>query len=501
MQEREESETKYCDLLIIDEMLPCEFSPFRNLEYSHHLSYFKSSLLLTTEGWHSAFSNSTFDKHLAESSFPDAVKKRILKFSEFPNIVPKLAYVTFLHNLWQVFPYFKERSIPFILQLYPGGRFELNSSESDEQLKAITRSELCRKIVVTQGLSRDYLIDKIGCPQDKIEFIYGGVYETNNGFDFYKDKKLYGRDKKTLDICFVAHRYGNDTRKKGYDQFIAVAKALTPKFEDLRFHVVGDYTPDQIPLEHATERIFFHGKKPQAFFREFYPQMDLILSVNRPDNESGGSFDGFPTGACMEAGFSGVLNCISDPLKMNVAFHDNKNIVILDENTEETINRLQQLLSDTNRLYLLAYQNWRKFLQVFDRDQQLLDRSKIITNELIRNESLIVRPPARMSTMDSLVFSELKEQLRQAVGNHLDAERRHDNLLAEYKKLATGFEQVTSELTHHLKAQAALQDDNTRLSELLANRIYIEGRLEHMLVRLLRTKPVKFLRQRLTRAR
>lgn len=453
------------------------------------------------EGWHSAFSNLTFDEHLGGSSFPDDVKKRILKFAEFPAIVPKLAYVTFLHNLRQVFPYLKDRNIPFILQLYPGGRFELNSQESDEQLKTITRSHLCRKIIVTQELSRDYLTDIIGCHPNKIEFIYGGVYETNNGFDFYKDKKLYGRDKKTLDICFVAHRYGNDTRKKGYDQFIAVAKALALKFKDLRFHVVGDYTPDQIPLEHASERIFFHGKKPQAFFREFYPEMDLILSVNRPDNENGGSFDGFPTGACMEAGFSGVLNCISDPLKMNVAFHDNKDILILDEDTNKTIYRLQQLLSDTGRLYRLAYENWRKFLQVFDKNQQLLERSKIITNELLQNESLIVRPPARMSAMDSLVFSEFKEQLRQAIGNHLDAERRHDNLLAEYKKLATGFEQVTSELTRQLKMQASLQEDNTRLSSLVADRTYIEGRLERMLVRLLRTKPAKFLRQRLSRAR
>ncbi|MBB3011872.1 hypothetical protein [Cupriavidus alkaliphilus] len=500
MRQREESETKYCDLLLIDEMLPCEFSPFRNLEYAHHLSHFQSSLLLSMEGWHSTFSNLTFEEHLTRSSFPDNVRKKILRFSEFPHIVPKLAYITFLHNVWQVFPYLEDRNIPFILQLYPGGRFELNSSESDERLKAITRSQLCRKIIVTQELSRDYLTHKIGCPRDKIEFIYGGVYETNNGFDFYKDKKLYGRDKKTLDICFVAHRYGNDTKKKGYDQFIAVAKALTPKFDNLRFHVVGDYTPDQIPLGHATERIFFHGKKPQTFFREFYPQMDMILSVNRPDNENGGSFDGFPTGACMEAGFSGVLNCISDPLKMNVAFCDNKDILLLDEDANKTIDRLEKLLLDTDRLYLLAYENWRKFLLVFDKNQQLLERSRIIANELIRSDSLIVRPPARMSTMDSLVFSELKEQLRQATGNHLDAERRHDNLLAEYKKLANGFEQVTSELTHQLKAQTILQDENARISSLLAERAFVEGRLENSLIRLLRTRPAKFLRQ-LIRAR
>ncbi len=206
--------TSYCDFMIIDEMLPCEFSPFRNLEYTHYLSYFDRSCLVSTEGWHGGTSNAGFDDHLAQSTLPPEVKDKIFDLSFFDAAVPKLAYITFLHNAWLIYPYLEQRNIPFILQLYPGGGFEINTAESDEKLRALAHSHLCRKIIATQTLTQRYLLDKIGCDPERIEFVYGGVYDTRVEFDFLRDKKLYGRDKETLDICFVAHRYGDDVRKK-----------------------------------------------------------------------------------------------------------------------------------------------------------------------------------------------------------------------------------------------------------------------------------------------
>jgi glycosyltransferase involved in cell wall biosynthesis len=492
MQEREELKTKYCDLLIIDEMLPCNFSTFRLLEYSHYLRHFKSSILITTEGWHSGYSNLGFSSQLSESSLPADSKPRVFQFDEFRNIVPKLAYITFLNNADQLLPYLEERRIPFILQLYPGGGFDLHTDAADERLHRVVNSPLCRKVIVSQNLSKTYALDITQASADKFEFIYGGVYETQNGFDFHRDKKIYGRDKNTLDICFVAHRYGNDVRKKGYDQFISIGKALAPAFADLRLHVVGDYTPDQIPLDGIADRIIFHGKQPNSFFREFYPEMDIILSVNRPANEGGsGAFDGFPTGACMEAGFSGVLNCISDPLDMNVAFADDVDIVLLDYDTQKSVERISRLLRDVDRLYELAYSNWKKYLDVFDKNQQLWKRCELITNELLAEEKLIVRPSSRRSDMDMSLFRELIEKLRQATGNHLDAERRHDNLLAEYRKLASGFESVVEE-NKRLAVQRIAQP--TTPCPLQAH-----GRVEIMTLRALRSAPLRRARTVLNR--
>ncbi|MBB3006213.1 glycosyltransferase family 4 protein [Cupriavidus alkaliphilus] len=489
MQKQASISTKYCDLLIIDEMLPCNFSTFRLLEYSHYLRHFKSSILLTTEGWHGGYSNLGFSSQLSESNLPAEAKSRIFKFDELRNIVPKLAYITFLNNADQLLPYLEERAVPFVLQLYPGGGFDLHTDIADARLRRVVNSPLCRKVIVSQNVSHTYALDITKAPLEKFEFIYGGVYETHNGFDFHRDKKFYGRNKDTLDICFVAHRYGNDVRKKGYDQFIAIGKALAPSFPDLQLHVVGDYTPDQIPLDGITDRIIFHGKQPNSFFKEFYPSMDIILSVNRPANEGGsGAFDGFPTGACMEAGFSGVLNCISDPLGMNVAFTDDVDIILLDYETQKSAQKISKLLRDLDKLYELAYRNWEKYLEVFDKNQQLWKRCQLITNELLAEKQLIVRPPSRRSDMDMSLFSELTEKLRQAAGNHLDAERRHDNLLAEYRKLASGFESVVEE---NKKLAALLLAQAEAVAPPPPFPMQAHGRAEVMTLRALRSTPLR----------
>ncbi len=141
--------------------------------------------------------------------------------------------------------------------------------------------------------------------------------------------------------------------------------------------------------------------------------MDVILSVNRPSHDAGGAFDGFPTGACMEAGFYGVLNAISDPLSLNAAFRDGEDIVLLDFDTERTIARLAELLDDPEELYRLSYRNWRTFLDVFDTDRQLWARTRVITAELLKTEALIVRPSAPLSSKDNLyVRSQIEEAAR-----------------------------------------------------------------------------------------
>ncbi|WP_143746398.1 glycosyltransferase family protein [Caballeronia catudaia] len=533
-------EPGFCDLLIVDEMLPCDFSPFRTIEYSHYLTHFDTAQLICTEGWHSWASNLCFEDQLSSSKLDPSIKERIHPFTFFKDTIPKLAYITFLHNAWQMLPALTERNIPFILQLYPGGGFELNVETSDQRLMAIAHSPLCRKIIVTQNLSRDYLLEKIKCDPAKIELIYGGVYDTRNDFDFSRDKQRYGVHKDTVDVCFVAHRYGDDTKKKGYDQFVAVAQALSERFEQVRFHVVGDYTPDQIPLGAAERTMTFHGKQPNTFFREFYPRMDIILSVNRPTEDRKGAFDGFPTGACMEAGFRGVLNCISDPLGLNVAFTDDVDFVLVDLDTQKTIERLSKLIGDTERLYNVAYANWQKFLAVFDTDYQLWRRTRIITTELLRPEYLIVRPAPNRSMMDSeLGDNGARHQIEEAnrhyrnlqaqhhtVATAYEAlradysqvieyyEKKHSGLLDDYKMLAEGFEALRLENTalrekidaldgtiSRLHADMELKELEALLQNEKANRIVQElidaapsGRVEKGLLRLLRSRSAMSIR-------
>jgi glycosyltransferase involved in cell wall biosynthesis len=519
MQQAATGMHEFCSLLVVDEIVPADFSPFRTLEYSHYLSYFDSSRLVCTEGWHGWASNGSLDEVLANSGLPDTVKRKVIHRSALDRIVARLAYVTFLNNAWQVFPQLQERQIPFILQLYPGGGFEANVAASDEKLKVLCSSDLCRKIIVTQNLSRNYLIDKIGCPPSKIAFVYGGVYDTRNDFDFVRDKRRYPEHKQSIDICFVAHRYGDDTRKKGYDPFVAVAQALAPQYPQLNFHVVGDYAPDQLPLGAAEGRITFHGKQPNSFFAGFYPTMDLILSVNRPSSDEAGAFDGFPTGACMEAGFRGVLNCISDPLGMNVAFNDGVDLVLLDFDVERTIQRIRELIEDPELLYRMAYANWKKFIEVFDTDRQLWSRCGLITNELLGAEALVVRPAAPLSALDGSLVQLLNvnkrlsadlqglQRIRDALVMEVrgkaeglaDTERRHDNLLLEYKKLDRGFASHQAESASQLRAAQNRHDALLAAHARLARDVGVPqintiSRLEKRVIKILRSPAVMKLR-------
>lgn len=431
----------YADLAIYDEMLPSDFSPFRTLEYGHYLSFFRSSLLVSHEGWHTGYSNANFEELRASLTFDPDLKSKIRRFADSQTIVPRLAYVTFLNNAWHLLPHFTARQIPFIFQLYPGGAFEPNVPESDERLKEVVFSPLCRKVIATQNLTLNHLINRIGCAPDKVEFIYGGVFDSRVGFDFTRDKRLCGVHKDTIDICFVAHRYGNDYSIKGYDQFVAISKAMSAKDPRLHFHVVGEYHPDDISLGTAANRFIFYGRQPNDFFRNFYPGMDIILSVNRPPVPGVGAFDGFPTGACMEAGFSGVLNCVHDPLGLNVAFEDGRDIVLLSLDPSQNVQRLSDLFADLDRLYDLARANWERFLQVFDVDRQLWARTRLIVDELSRTERLVIRPAAVASVLRE------REEIRKLRNLAEFHESRHDNLLAEYRKLAAGYEDLRNEVS------------------------------------------------------
>jgi len=422
---------QYADLLLLDDILPLDFSPFRTLEYGHYLGFF-NAVLLSLESWHVCIGNETFAEALAALPVDPSVKSRICRFTEGNGIAGRLAYVTFLDNAVTLLPYFIERGLPFILQLYPGGTFSLEQADTDEKLRRVLLSPLCRKVIVTQTVSRNYVVDRIGCDPAKVEFIYGGVFESRIDFDFLKDKALYGRDKDTLDLCFVAHRYGTNFAAKGYDHFVTVACALAKEDQRLRFHVVGDYTAEDLPLGDAAPRFTFYGRRPSDFFRSFYSRMDAIIAVNRPFAQMPGAFDGFPTGACIEAGFHGVLNCINDPLGLNVAFSDRRDIALLDDEPEHSIASLRELLATPQNLYDLAYASWRKFHEVFDVDKQLWARTRIIARELARPEALIVRPRPRPSGLDGNtdnVLSYWRDQVRSHQEALKDTERRHAALI------------------------------------------------------------------------
>src|SRR5262249_45785122 len=181
----------------------------------------------------------------------------------------------------------------------------------------------------------------------------------------------------------VAHKYTKNLSQKGYDQFVKIMQALCVDFPKLRCHVVGGYSKEDIPLKHATEQFSFYSTQPQSFFRSFYERMDIILSMPQPFVAATGIFDGFPTGACIEAGLHGVLNCLADPLDQNIALTDAEDVVI-ENDPQRMSQRICVLLANPKELYRLGRANWQKYRQVFRISEQLATRTRLIIQEMLR---------------------------------------------------------------------------------------------------------------------
>ena len=73
-------------------------------------------MLISLEAWHFEFAHSGFGDLRAALPIEARLKDRILGTDAAVDIVPRLAYVTFLANAQRLLPYFTARNIPFILQ-------------------------------------------------------------------------------------------------------------------------------------------------------------------------------------------------------------------------------------------------------------------------------------------------------------------------------------------------------------------------------------------------
>ncbi len=379
---------KSADLVIVDDFMPTDFSPFRWIEYRHYLDRF-DTVILSTEGWSRFVGPLSYEDALAASPIPEAMKWRVQRFAANTIERASLGYVTFLSNAAQALPWFRAAGVPFILQLYPGGAFQLNQQTSDSRLLELLESGLCRRVIATQTVTRDYLVETIGWPRDRVSFIYGGVLRPAIPFDFRLDKCFYPTDKDTLDICFVAIKYGHDLTAKGYEAFIAVALELIERGpENVRFHVVGTFSASDIPLPPwATERFTFHGRMTQHELAAFFRSMDVIVSINRPFALVPGGFDGFPTGGCVEAGLQGVLNCINDPLNLNLVLLPGEDFLLLNGDVSQAAEAVLDLLWDPARLYAFAERNHLAYRKHFDADRQLAARTTLLEAELAGHDA------------------------------------------------------------------------------------------------------------------
>jgi lipopolysaccharide transport system ATP-binding protein len=102
------------------------------------------------------------------------------------------------------------------------------------------------------------------------------------------------------------------------------------------------------------DRIHFHGRLETPLLQRFYAEMDLIVALSRPGSLHQGNFDGFPTGAAVEASLAGVAVLASDVLEQNPGYADDASMLIVAPHAADVVRRVRALLAEPARIGAIA---------------------------------------------------------------------------------------------------------------------------------------------------
>ena len=371
------------DLVIYDNIFPHPVSGFRLEEFKLLLKTFPNSksildpkaygLVNTPKAAHQEHINSFTALHQLQKKLQ--VKKGLV------NVNAKLFYCIFLNNIMDNLDWIEKFRIPFVFTLYPGGGFQMENEESDAKLRKVLDSPMFRKAIVTQKITRDYLIDNKFCDAGDVLYIFGGIVPQQIQKVEKFHKNYYGIDKKTFDICFCAAKYMPNGVDKGYDVFINAAHQLAQKSGNVRFHVVGGFDENEIDVSKISDKIQFYGYRNFENLQEIYAQMDVIISPNKPFLLAKGAFDGFPLGTVVEAAFNGVAAMVSDFLKQNDVFAEEHELLVISD-AESIVLKVMDLIQDPEKLHRIAINGRQKFLKIYSHDAQFPARLELLQNEI-----------------------------------------------------------------------------------------------------------------------
>lgn len=378
------------DLLVIDDVFPASQSGFRYAEFTSYLREFQSSLVLASgQSLHVVEENSINNVIRSyRRKHSDLGKKVVLHDGSFPLRLANLIYVNFLANAYALLPEIEAAKVPFVFTLYPGARFALNDPESDSKLKRVFDSSCFQKVIVTQQVTYDYIVHRGLCPADKVQMIFGVVMPEIPERQQLLAKHRWGFDKPRLDICFMAHKYTPHGEDKGYDVFVNVASALRQRHDDIYFHVVGPFDRRVIDVSTFSDRIKFHGSLNPEEFDNFFQDMDLILSPNISGKIFPGSFDGFPTASCTEAGLRGTaIFAVDEFNSAKGRFTDGEDIVLINYDLAHIIDQVEHYYANPEALKAVGERAISRIRELYSLEAQMGPRIDLL-REVIRNPVL-----------------------------------------------------------------------------------------------------------------
>ena len=369
------------DLIILDDVFPSVRSGFRYVEFTSYLREFQSSLALTSGASLPVLENTPLTEVVRnyQRQFPDQAAQLMIDGGRFPLRLGKLVYLNFLANTYARLAAIEAARVPFVFTLYPGAGFVLNNPQCDAKLKRIFDSPCFQRVVVTQQVTHDYIVDRGLCPVEKVQMIFGVVMPEIDRRRALPAKLRWGFGKPRLDICFMAHKYTTYGEDKGYDVFINVANRLRQRYDDIHFHVVGPFDARVIDVGSISDRISFYGSMNPEAFDGFFQDMDIILSPNISGKIFPGSFDGFPTASCTEAGLRGTAIFAVDEFSSAPGrFNDAEDIVLIRYDLEHILQQIERYRADPEALKAVGERGMRRILELYSLDAQMTPRIELL---------------------------------------------------------------------------------------------------------------------------
>lgn len=379
------------DLLIIDDVFPSPKSGFRYVEFTTYLNSFEKSLVLTSGKTIHVVENDSISNVVRSyrRKHPELGNKIAEDNNFFPLRLANLIYVNFLTNTYALLPKIEAAGVSFVFTLYPGAGFALNNPECDRKLKRIFDSPCFQRVIVTQQVTYDYIVHRGLCPLEKVQMIFGVVMPELGVEREPLVKRRWGYEKSRLDICFMAHKYTPYGEDKGYDVFISVASILCQRHDDIYFHVVGPFDRRVIDVSSFSDRIKYHGSLNPEEFDSFFQDMDLILSPNISGKIFPGSFDGFPTASCTEAGLRGTAIFAVDEFNSAPGrFTDGEDIVLIWYDLEHIVSQIERYYENPAALKVLGERGIVRIRELYSLEAQMAPRIELL-REVLRKPLLL----------------------------------------------------------------------------------------------------------------
>ena len=356
-------------LVVLDDVFPSTFTGFRIAEYSYYLNQCHRVRVFSTNADFAA-------AHADYARLYPELADRVFRYDGDSLDDCGLAYMNFLNNAHQFLGGLEARNVPFVFTLYPGGGFGLDDPESDAKLQSVLASPQLRGIIVTQPITADYLRGRAQHVP-----IYEIVGLTVNPL-YFTSAPVADRgvpDRGAAQICFVAERYMDRGRDKGYPEFIAAASILAREMPALTFSIVGPWDPGEVPIDSdIAKRFQFFPRLNTRDLAAFFHQQDIIVSPNRPFVLGPGRFDGFPTGCCVEASLCGVTVVCSDVLCLNRTYIDGEEIIVCDPESNAIAGHVRALVNNPARMAAIGQRGRNKTLMAYDPRQQLGRRLEVL---------------------------------------------------------------------------------------------------------------------------